>query len=206
MTIQSFVDDITLVHKNLEQLQTAVRLLETYLKLMQQNLNVTKTYTFAVNNNNCEINFQGQALPYNNAVQILGVKFYFVNGRVAFYHTDAGFKFVEPALARIGSSNILFWARSLVIAGVIVSKVNHGSEIRQFGDTQERKLKNSIGGTVWRFSSRKRTPGVLYTVETKGPILDIHQASVTRRSMKVCCAIRNDPCRREETFYIVITF
>ena len=204
VTIHSFVDDITLVHKNLEQLQTAVRLLETYLKLMQQTLNVTKPYTFAVNNNNCEINFQGQALPCSNAVKILGVKFYFVDTGVAFYHTDANLKFVEPALARIGSSNIPFRARSLVTAGVIVSKVYHGSENRQLDDTQERKLQNSLGGTVRRSSSRKRTPGVLNTFTTKGHILEISQASVNRRSMKVCRAIRNDPSQGD--FYIVITF
>ena len=193
ITMQSYVDDITMLHKDLEQLQAAIRILEPYLELTQQKLNVTKTYTFAVNDDSCVINFQEQTLPFSNSVKILGVKFYFGNGGVAFFYTEADLQFVEPTLARIRSSNLPFWARCLVIAGAVISKINYGSEIRQLEDSQERNVKNSITGAVWGSSSRKRTPGVLYTVLTKGHTLDLSQAVLTSRWMKISRALRNDP-------------
>ncbi len=141
---------------------------------------MTKTYAFAVNNNSCEINFQRQTLPCSSAVKILGVKFYLVDGGVAFYFSDANLKFVEPALAesKLQSS---FWARPFVIAGAIIIKVNYGSEIRHLDDTQEQNLKNSISGSVWGSTSLKAT-NIMFT-----------QAALASRWMNVCRSVRNDP-------------
>ena len=60
MTIESYVDDITFLHKDLVQLRAAVRLLERYLETTLQTLNVKKTYAFAVNSESCDIQFQEQ--------------------------------------------------------------------------------------------------------------------------------------------------
>ena len=121
------------------------------------------------------------------------MKFYFINGGVSFHYTEDNFKFVESTLSRIRSANLPFWARSLVIAGAVVNKISYGSEIGQLDDTQERNLKNAVTGAVWGSPSTKRTLGVLYTVITKGHILDISQSVLTSRWVKICRTLRNNP-------------
>ena len=63
MTIQSYVDDITFITKNLDQLRQGLQHLEPYLELTDQKLNIKKTYAFAVNDEMCELTFQGETLP-----------------------------------------------------------------------------------------------------------------------------------------------
>ena len=193
VNLQSYVDDITILTKDQDTLRTAFRVLEPYLFLTDQNLNVSKTYVFAINHQEeLNITFNGQTLPISNKVKILGVKFYFSLNSVSFHYVPDDLNFVEAALARIENSHLPFWARSLVIAGSIVSKLTHGCEIRQLDDSQERRLKNSITPTLWGSRSTKRTPGVLYTILTKGHTVDIVQAILTSRWLKYCRALRND--------------
>ena len=168
-------------------------ILQPYLDLTMQKFNVSKTYAFAVNGDGCNLVFQEKELLCSNEVKILGVKFKFNDGSVSFEHKDADLKFVEPALTRIKNSNRPFWARALAIGGATVSKTWYVSKIRQLSDAQERNLKNMITGAVWGSGTRKRTPGVLYTIVTKEHVLDITQATLTRRWMKICRAVRNDP-------------
>ena len=175
---QSYVDDITLLSRNLGDLQSAMDILQPYLDLTMQKLNVSKTYTFAVNDDGCKLMCQGKELPNSNEVKILGVKFKFNECGVTFEYKDSDLKIIEPALTRIKNSNLPFWARTLVIGGAIISKICYGSEIRQLSDIQERNIKNMITGAVWGSGTRKRTPGVLYTIITKGHVLDITQATL----------------------------
>lgn len=191
--IQSYVDDITFLHKDLRSLQEAVHILKPYLTLTDQKLNVNKTYAFAVNGGDFEVHFNGVPLPKSNAVKILGIKLYFGDGGVSFHYVDKDFDFIDPALARIRASGLLFWARSLVIGGSVLSRILYGSEIRQMSDVEERTIKNATTAAVWGSSSTKRTPGILFTLLTKGHVLDITQASLTSRWLKIVRAVRNDP-------------
>ena len=157
IVMQSYVDDKSILTKNQEWLKTAFRVLEPYLLLTDQKLNVTKTHACAINHEeDLSITFNEQTLLMSNEVKVLGVKFYFCPNSVSFQYVAHDPKFAEVALMRVENSGLPFWARSSVIAASTVSKLLHGSEIRQLDDFQERSLKNSITSTLWRSRSIKR--------------------------------------------------
>ena len=80
ITIQSYVDDVTLLTHDLDNLKQAKKVLGTYLKLTQQILNVSKTYSFAVHTDAVSIPFKDDFLPTSKCVDILGFRFlYFSN-------------------------------------------------------------------------------------------------------------------------------
>ena len=58
VTIQSYVDDITLLSRDLDKLKQAIAALEPHSELTQQKLNVSKTYSFAVNSDAASIPFK----------------------------------------------------------------------------------------------------------------------------------------------------
>ena len=173
-------------------------MLEPYLLLTDQKLNVTKTYAFAINHDeDSNITLNEQTLPISDKVKILGAKFYFYPNSVSSHYVADDFKFVEAALMRIENSGLPIWARSLVIAGFTVSKLLHGSDIRQLDDFQKRSLNNFITSTLWGLRSNKRTPGVLHTIQIKGDTVAISQAVLTSRWLKFCRTIRNDCSLRD---------
>ena len=192
VTIQSYVDDITILSRDLDNLKQAIAALEPYLELTQQKLNVSKTYSFAVNSDAANIPFRDDFLPTAKCVKILGVRFYFDNYGVSFKYTEKDLEFVESTLAKIRGANLPFWARALVIGGSIISKISYGSELRQLTEAQERGIRNTITATLWGTKSQRRTPGVVYTLVTKGHVVDLSQCVLTSRWMKLLRAGKND--------------
>ena len=104
VTIQSYVDDITLLSRDLDKLKQAIAALEPYLELTQQKLNVSKTYSFAVHSDAASIPFKDDFLPTAKCVKILGVRFYFDNNGVSFKYTEKDLDFLESALAKNSES------------------------------------------------------------------------------------------------------
>ena len=99
IVMQSYVRDITILTKNQEWLKTAFRVLEPYLLLTVQKLNVTKTYAFAINHEeDLSITINEQTQSIGNKVNILGVKFNFYPNSFSFHYVADDLKFVQAAL------------------------------------------------------------------------------------------------------------
>ena len=192
---QSFVDDITLLAETEENLQEAFNIVDPFLRLTDQKLNVTKTHTFGINTNQVNIKYRGDSIAPKELLKILGLKFRFANGTVSYRYLPEDISYIEPTCSRIRSSGLPFWGRALVAGGALVNKVAYASEVRQLTGEQERKIKNNVLAAVWSGSSgsRKRTPGIAYTLFMKGHVADVTQATLISRWMCYLRAVRNNP-------------
>ena len=188
---QSFVDDVTLLAKTEDKLQAAFDLVDPFLRLTDQKLNVGKTNTFGINTGNFQIVYRGEQVAIKEVVKILGLKLRFANQKVSYKYQPEDITFLDPACSKIRNVSLPFWGRALVAGGAVVCKIVYASVIR----VQERKIKAQILAAIWggNTGSRKRTPGVAYTLFMKGHVADISQAALTTRWLSYMRAVRNDP-------------
>ena len=112
---QSFVDDVTLLFEDKGALQRALCILDTFLELTDQQLNVKKTYVFTINSGPFTLQFRDTNLPSKEVIKILGLKFRFANGKVDFRFYTEDLAFVEPACHMMKSANLPMKLRALLI-------------------------------------------------------------------------------------------
>ena len=203
MVNQSFVDDITLLTSSKKDLQTAFNHIDPFLAVTDQKLNVSKTYIFGVNVEPFAVHFKGENLPSKEVIKILGLKFRFANKAVSYRYFPEDIGFLDEACSRIRFANLPFWARALVCGGSIISKISYASEVRQMSAVQERTIKTTVVSALWKGTPgcRKRNPGMIYTLLTKGHVTDVSQNVLTSRWLKFMRAARNNPEIVDLIFY-----
>ena len=179
---ESYVDDLTVVAKDPNDVQCASTALEKFLDLTGQVLNEKKTVVMSLNDP-VDIIYKNKVLPHGNgkSVKILGVKFKCGGGEcTAVQDLDLLEKMVILC-NRIRYSGFNFQQRALLCGALVMAKVGYGLEIADFPQNHERRLRIAIGYAVWQKTSKQRCPGLLFTLPVKGHVVDPSQCPFFRR-------------------------
>ena len=189
---QSYVDDITLMSKKKDSVGAAFEALKPFLDLTGQRLNATKTYVFAIGGD-IDVQWEGTPLPATPVLKTSGLRFYFGDGDVTYKYESEELQKVKATLQRIKSTKLPFWGRALTTGGLALSKVVYGSEVRTLLPEQERALRAETAACLWAKQGRHRSPGVIFTLLTKGHVCDPVQATLTSRVFRWAKAVRTQP-------------
>ena len=128
--------------------------------------------------------YQGENVPTADMVKILGAKLIKSGNVILYKYLPSDFSNVEATCNRICGCDLLFWARAGLVGGLVLSRINHASEVMAMSAENERSLRAATVTAFWQKVGRHRNPGVIFTVLTKGHITNVSQAIPTSRVLK----------------------
>ena len=198
---ESFVDDLTVLSPSALNLQRAADLMNAFMTDTGQKVNLKKTYSFGPNGG-ADVLFNGDPIPKKAEVKVLGVVWKFAGGRL---NLTVDADKIADAIAkanRIRYSQLPFSIRNLLNGSLVMSKVMYGVEVLDLQPGDERRLRTAIGFSIWQKSSKQRSPGLLFTLTTKGHVVDPAQAPHVRRLLAAYRCCKFDPEIREDLVYL----
>ena len=194
---ESFVDDLTVLTGSVENLQKATDAVHEFMVDTAQKVNQKKTYAFGPKGG-ADVLYNGTLIPKKAEVKVLGVKFRFDNGRLDLRVEDAKVRDAIATANRIRYSNLPFVLRTMLNGSLVMSKVLYGVEVQDLTPGDERRLRTAVGFSIWQKTSKQRSPGLLFTLPTKGHVVDPAQAPHVRRLMAVQrCAHYDEGLRKQ---------
>ena len=192
---ESFVDDLTVLSECKHKLQTAANLIREFNQDTGQKVNLKKTYSFGPKGG-ADIWYEGSLIPKKTEVKVLGVVWRFDGGRL---NLEVDSKKVQEGIEtanRIRYSMLPFAIRTILNGSLVMAKIMYGIEVQDLKPGDERRLRTAIGFSVWQKTSKQRSPGLLFTLVTKGHVIDPAQTPHVRRLMAVQrCALHDDGLR-----------
>ena len=182
-------------------LQRAADLMNAFMTDTGQKVNIKKTYSFGPNGG-ADVLYNGDPIPKKAEVKVLGVVWKFAGGRL---NLTVDADKIADAIAkanRIRYSQLPFSIRNLLNGCLVMSKVMYGVEVLDLQPGDERRLRTAIGFSIWQKSSKQRSPGLLFTLTTKGHVVDPAQAPHVRRLLAAYRCCKFDPEIREDLVYL----
>ena len=143
-TIVSFVDDLTILARTCKELRELLPILERFLVLTDQSVNIGKTKAFVVNGEKEELVLCGKVVAYaDKPLKVLGVHLDFSEGyltvRVPQKKIDECIELTE----RIRWSGLPYRHRPLLNETLVMAKLAYGLELAELTEKQERQLRTS---------------------------------------------------------------
>ena len=194
---ESFVDDLTVLTGSVENLQKATDIVHEFMNDTAQQVNQKKTYAFGPKGG-ADVMYNGTLIPKKAEVKVLGVKWKFANGRLDLRVDDSKIQEAVATANRIRYSNLPFVLRTMLNGSLVMSKVMYGVEVLDLTPGDERRLRTAVGFSIWQKTSKQRSPGLLFTLPTKGHVVDPAQAPHVRRLLAVQrCAHYDEGLRKQ---------
>ena len=189
---ESFVDDLTMLHQDVPELQTALDLLDEFMRATDQEVNASKTKGFGLKSEP-HLAFRGAPLINTSAVKILGMTWKFTDGHMELRMEDRKVQSLCELAHRIRCSGLTFELRKLLLGSLVMSKFNYAIELIDITAEQERRMRTAIGYAVWKKTDKSRNPGLLFTLVCKGHVIDPGQAPHVRRLNTFHRLLKIDP-------------
>ena len=197
----SFVDDLTLMSKDVVNLQRAMDVLEEFMTDTHQKVNASKTKAFKLCGD-LTISLQGEQVDIASEVKILGVKFHFADSNFLLTVPDDNVEKAVKLAHRIRFSGMPFHLRNLLNGMLVLPKIFYGIEVQDLSAEKERRLRTAVSYSLWKKTSKERSVGLLLTIPVKGHVVDPAQGTHVRRWLTLKRVLHTSPEISEKLCYL----